>query len=149
MNYDYNYFEEILYEQGDYYKIIENAPVYIKIKVEKKCADYAIIIPVNGYKTFDYYSQLKESRKITNKRLFGFESPQIERGGDLGFACSWLYGTYKELHYKIPFALSRFYMSCNEWLVHTHLKESDKYWEEYLKLKPKNTDDFYDFIFKD
>ena len=34
MNYDYNYFEEILYEQGDYYKIIENAPVYIKIKVE-------------------------------------------------------------------------------------------------------------------
>ena len=42
MNYDYNYFEEILYEQGDYYKIIENAPVYIKIKVEKKCADYAL-----------------------------------------------------------------------------------------------------------
>ena len=34
MNYDYNYFEEILYEQGDYYKIKENAPVYIKIKVE-------------------------------------------------------------------------------------------------------------------
>lgn len=143
MNYDYNYFEEILYEQGDYYKIIEDAPVYIKIKVEKEDADYAIITPIMGHRTFKHYSQLNESKEITSKRLFGFEDPQLERSGDINFYCSWLYGTYKKLPYAIALGLTRFYDSCYydnfhndnhnyEWAIQE--KKANRYWEEFQEL---------------
>ena len=146
MNYDYNYFEEILYEHGDYYKIIEDAPVYIKIKVEKENVDYAIIVPDIGHRTFSHYSQLNESKEITKKRLFGFEEPQLDRGGDISCACSWIYGKYKELPYAIALGLTRFYDSCKyddfhnddyqeKWLIQKD--KADKYWKEYLRLTEK------------
>lgn len=146
MKYDYTYFEEILYENGNYYKIIEDAPVYIKIKVEKQNADYAIIVPAMGHNTFKHYSQLNEPKEITNKRLFGFEEPQLERGGDIGCICNWIYGKYKELPYAIALGLTRFYDSCkydsfhsndypNEWLLQK--EKADKYWDEYVNLTKK------------